>query len=100
MIPQKRHICACRYKGVRIDSGGWGWVRMGAGGCISTQQTQNKTSRGTDRPVGHNFGKGVGGQIDCQGCRGRHMAATDHIGEYGVCQGCPGTTHACIYALR
>ena len=41
-----------------------------------------------------------GGQIGEQGCRGRHMAATDHIGEYGVCQGCPGTDHAFTYALR
>ena len=62
-FPDKRHICARRHKGVKRDSGGWGWVRIGAGGCISTQQTQNKTSRGTDRPAGHNFGKGVGGQI-------------------------------------
>jgi len=28
------------------------------------------------------------------------MAATDHIGEYGVCEGCPGTTQTCIYGVR
>ena len=44
-FPQKRHICVCRHKGVRRDSGGWVWVRMGAGGCIRTQQTQNKAKR-------------------------------------------------------
>ena len=52
--------------GIR-DSGGWGWVRMGAGGCISTQQTQNKTNRHTYRSVGHNFGKGVCAEIGEQG---------------------------------
>ena len=62
-FPPKRHICACRLKGVRRDSGGWIWVRMGAGGCISIQQTRNKANRGTDRPAGYNFGKGVGGEI-------------------------------------
>jgi len=72
----------------------------GCRGCICTQQTQNKANRDTDRTAGHNLGKGVGGQIGCQGCRGRHMAATDHVGEYGVCEGCPGTTHAYIYGLR
>ena len=41
-FPTKRHICARRHKGVKRDSGGWGWVRIGAGGCISTQQTQKK----------------------------------------------------------
>ena len=58
-FPQKRHICVRRHKGVTRDSGGWGWVRMGVGGCISTQQTQNKANRDTDRSTGHNFGKGV-----------------------------------------
>ena len=66
-FPQKRHICVCRHKGVRRDSGGWGWVRMGAGGCISTQQTQNKANRHTDSPTGHYFGKGMGGEIGEQG---------------------------------
>ena len=28
------------------------------------------------------------------------MTVTDHIREYGVCEGCPGTTHACIYDVR
>ena len=63
-FPQKRHIYVCSHKRVKRDSGGWGWVRMGAGGCIGTQQSQNKTKRGTDSRAGHNFGKGVGGQID------------------------------------
>ena len=62
-FPEKNHIGARRHKGVRRDSGGWEWVRMGAGGCISTQQTQNKTNRDTDRSAGHNFGKGVGGKL-------------------------------------
>ena len=44
-FPQKRHICARRHKGVRRDSGGWGYVRMGAEGCIGTQQTQNNAKR-------------------------------------------------------
>ena len=35
-FPGKYDIQTCRHKGVRRDSGGWGWVRMGAGGCIST----------------------------------------------------------------
>ena len=82
MIPPKRHICACRLKGVRRDSGGWIWVRMGAGGCISIQQTWNKANRGTDRTAGYNFGKGVGGEIGWQGWRGRHMTATDHPGGF------------------
>ena len=30
-FPQKRHICDHRHKGVKMDSGGWEWVRMGAG---------------------------------------------------------------------
>ena len=48
-FPPKRHIYVCRHKRVKRDSGGWAWVRMGAGGCIGTQQTQNKTNRGTNR---------------------------------------------------
>ena len=48
-ISPKRHICVCGHKGVRRDSRGRGWVRMGAGGCISTQQTQNKQ---TDTQIG------------------------------------------------
>ena len=58
-FPQKRHICEHRHKGARRDSGGWVCVRVGVGGCISTQQTQNKANRDTDRSTGHNFGKGV-----------------------------------------
>ena len=42
---EKTHTCEYRYKRVMRDSGGWEWVRMGAGGCICTQQTQNKTKR-------------------------------------------------------
>ena len=48
-FPPKRHICVCKHKRVKRDSGGWAWVRMGSGGCIGTQQTQNKTNRGTNR---------------------------------------------------
>ena len=95
-FPQKRHICAHRHKGVRRDSGGWVWARMGAGGCIGTQQTQNKANRHTDKSAGHNFGKDVCGEIDEQGWRGRHMSATEYIGQYWGCNGCPGTPHACI----
>ena len=40
-------------------------------GCISTQQTQNNTSRGTDGPQVIILTRVWGGQIDCQGCRGR-----------------------------
>ena len=99
-FPPKRHIYVCRHKRVRRDSGGWGWVRMGAGGCISTQQTQNKTNRHTYRSVGHNFGKGVCAEIGEQGWRGRHMSATEHIGQYRGCNGCPGTPHACTCNKR
>ena len=28
------------------------------------------------------------------------MTTTDHMREYGVCEGCPGTTHACTYGVR
>ena len=28
------------------------------------------------------------------------MTATDHIGEYGVCEGCPGITQTCMYGVR
>ena len=62
-FPPKRHICTYSHKGVRRDSGGWVWVRMDAGGCISTQQTQNKANRNTDRSVVHIFDKGVWGEM-------------------------------------
>ena len=62
-FPQKRYICAHRHKGVRRDSGGWGWVRMGAGGCISTQQTQNEANRGTDRSAGIILASVCGGKL-------------------------------------
>jgi len=62
-ISPKRQICVCRHKEVRRDSGEWKWVRMGARGCIDTHQTQNKANRGTDRPAGRNFGKGMGGKL-------------------------------------
>ena len=93
-FPQKIHICAHGHKGVRRYSGGWGWVQMGVGGCISTQQTQNKAKRGTDRPAGRDLARVCGGEITCQGWRGRHMSVTDHIGELWGCKGCPGTPHA------
>ena len=51
-FPQKRHICARMHKGVRRGSGVRGWVRMGAGGCISTQQAQNKANKVTNRSQG------------------------------------------------
>ena len=47
-FPGKTHVCAHRHKGAMRDSGGWGWVRMGTGGCIDTQQTQNKADRDKD----------------------------------------------------
>ena len=62
-FPQKRHICARRHTGVRRYSGGWGLVWMALGGCICTQQTQNKTNRDIYGLTGHNFGKGVGGKL-------------------------------------
>ena len=62
-FPQKRHICARRHKGVSRYSGGCLWVWMTLGGCTCTQQTQNKANRDTDGLAGHNFGKGVGGEI-------------------------------------
>ena len=62
-FPPKRHICAHKYKGDRRDPGGWVWVCMGLGGCICTQQTQNKTNRDIYVLTGHNFGEGVGGEI-------------------------------------
>ena len=52
-FPQKRHIYVCRHKRVKRDLGGWVWVRMGAGGCIGTQQTQNKTKRVIGGRAGH-----------------------------------------------
>ena len=41
-FPGKTHTCAHKNKWVMRDSEGWGWVRMGAGGCIDTHQTQKK----------------------------------------------------------
>ena len=93
-ISPKRHICVCGHKGVRRDSGGRWWVRMGAGGCISTQQTQKKANRDTDRSAGHNFGKGVGREIIWQGW---HMSVTEHMGECWGCKAHPGTHLSTIY---
>ena len=45
-FPGKTHTCAYRHKRVMRDSGGWGWVRMGPGGCIGTQQTQRRYKEG------------------------------------------------------
>ena len=86
-FPQKRHICVGRHKGVRRDSGGWGWVYMALGACKYTQQTQNKANRDTNGLAGHNVGKVFGGKLLYKGWRGRHMAATDHLGEYWGCGG-------------
>ena len=58
-FPPKGHIYVNRHNGVKRDSGGCGWIRMGAGECIGTQRTLNEPSRGTDRAAGRNFGKGV-----------------------------------------
>ena len=44
-FPAKHMLCALDIKRVMRLSGGRGWVRMGAGGCIRTQQTQNKAKR-------------------------------------------------------
>lgn len=96
-FPQKRHICVCGQKGVRMDPGGRGWVRMGAGGCNSTQQTQNRANRDTDTSVGHNFGKGVGREITWQRW---HMSVTEHMGECWGCKGHPGTHLCTIYRPR
>ena len=52
-FPEKRHVRADRQKGVRRDSGGRGWVRMGTGGCIDTRQTQNKAKRAIHGRTGH-----------------------------------------------
>ena len=42
-FPKKRHTYVCRGKeGLRR-------MGLGAGGCIGTQQTQNKTNRDTNR---------------------------------------------------
>ena len=63
-FPQKNiYVREYNHKGVRRDSGGWVWVRMDAGGCISTQQTQNKANRDTDRSVVYIFDKGVWGEM-------------------------------------
>ena len=55
------------YKGVRRDSGGRGWVRMGAGGCISTQQAQNKANKVTNRSQGTILTRVCGVEIGWQG---------------------------------
>ena len=81
-FPQKRHICVCRHKGVRRDSGGWGWVRMGAGGCIGTQQTQNRAKRVIGGRAGHNCGQACVCGKWPQGYCGRHMTTTEHIVQY------------------
>ena len=60
-FPEKTYVCAHRHKGVMRDSGGWGWVRMDAGACMDTQQTQNKANRDTNDRAGHNFDKSVWG---------------------------------------
>ena len=60
-FPQKGHIRVSRYNGIKRDSGRLKWVRMGVGGCIGTQQTQNKSIRDTDMTFGRNFGKGMCG---------------------------------------
>ena len=56
-FPPKIHIYVCRHKRVKRDSGGWGWVRMGAGGCIGTQQTQNRAKRVIGGRAEHNCGQ-------------------------------------------
>ena len=61
--PKEGHICAISHNGVERDSEGWGCVRMGAGGCINTQQTQKKVKRVIGGRAGHNFGLACGGEI-------------------------------------
>ena len=63
-FPQKRHMCAHMHEGVRRDSGVWGWVRMGAGGCINTQQAQNKANKVTDGSQGTILTRVCGVKID------------------------------------
>jgi len=79
-FPGKTHVCAHRHKGVMRDSGGWGWVRMGAGRCISIQQTQKKVKRVVGGRAGHNFGQTFGGGTWMQTWRGRHTTTTEHSG--------------------
>ena len=62
-FPGKTRTCAHRHKGVMRDSGGWGWVRMDAGGCIDTQQTQNKSKRVVGGAQYTIVGKHVGGRF-------------------------------------
>ena len=60
-FPGKKHTCSHRHKGVMGDSGGWEWIRVGAGGCMDTQQTQNKAKIVICGCAGHNCGQTCGG---------------------------------------
>ena len=60
-FPGKKHTCSHRHKGVMGDSGGWEWIRVGAGGCMDTQQTQNKAKIVICGCAGHNCGQACGG---------------------------------------
>ena len=96
-FPGKTHVCAHRHKGAMRDSGGWGWVRMGAGGCISIQQTQKKVKRVVGGRAGHNCGQAFGGGTWMQTWRGRHTTITEHLGVLGGTKGVAGGPHALAY---
>ena len=96
-FPDKTHVCAHRHKGAMRDSGGWGWVRMGAGGCISIQQTQKKVKRVVGGRAGHNCGQAFGGGTWMQTWRGRHTTTTEHLGVLGGTKGVAGGPHALAY---
>ena len=79
-IPEKRHICAHRHKGVRRDSGGRVCVWICAGRCIDTHQTQNKSKKVIGDLVGHIWYNHVWGGEWPQGWCGRHMTTTENAG--------------------
>ena len=49
--------------GLKMGADGCGMDSHGCGGVRDTGGQQNKANRGTDGLAGHNFGKGVGGEI-------------------------------------
>jgi len=95
-FPEKTHACAHRHKKLMRDSGGLGWVRMGAGGCIGTQQTQNKANRVISGRAGHiwdNHAWGGNGHKDGVVI---NWSSQNIWGECCTIEGCPGILHTSI----
>ena len=94
-FPKKIYIFEHRYM-VRRYSWGWGWVRMDAGGCISTQQTQKKGLEGAQDII---VGNHVRGGTWIQRWRGRHLITTEYPGFLWRRKGC-GRRDICIHKKR